>query len=273
MYRLVNIAFFFSLVFIFVMEANASQHFRIILACFLALSSSTFAFLMNWLTIDGARSAGVFGVIALGLGGWGAALIVIVYFVSSTLFSQISNSIKGLESNTFRRNGGQVWANGFWFAFWITLFFLFEEKSFLIVAVASIAVATADTWSSEIGEKFAKHTILITSFKKVENGVDGGISFLGTLFGAFGAVFIVLIYAFIFSDQNLFTFIVILSAGIAGCFIDSIMGALFQNKGIKFLDKEESLSPSVKIDNNFVNWASGGITSIITLATTLTFAL
>ena len=52
--------------------------------------------------------------------------------------------------------------------------------------IGSIAVATADTLASEIGV-VDKYPRLITNFKKVPPGTDGGISPIGTAAGIIGA--------------------------------------------------------------------------------------
>jgi len=51
--------------------------------------------------------------------------------------------------------------------------------------IGSIATATADTMASEVG--VATTPRLITNFKKVPPGTDGGISVLGTFAGIIGA--------------------------------------------------------------------------------------
>ncbi len=51
--------------------------------------------------------------------------------------------------------------------------------------IGSIATATADTMASEVG--VATTPRLITNFKKVPPGTDGGVSVLGTFAGIVGA--------------------------------------------------------------------------------------
>jgi uncharacterized protein (TIGR00297 family) len=51
--------------------------------------------------------------------------------------------------------------------------------------IGSIATATADTMASEVG--VATTPRLITNFKKVPPGTDGGISVVGTIAGILGA--------------------------------------------------------------------------------------
>ncbi len=96
--------------------------------------------------------------------------------------------------------------------------------------IGSIAVATADTLASEIGV-VDKYPRLITNFKKVAPGTDGGISPLGTAAGIIGAG-IIGIFAYILgiASDPFNAMKVAVIAGTFGCFIDSILGATFESK-------------------------------------------
>lgn len=101
--------------------------------------------------------------------------------------------------------------------------------------IGSIATATADTMASEVG--VTKTPRLITNLKKVPPGTDGGISTLGTAAGILGAGVIgVSAYILgIFPDLTKTMEIAVIS-GTAGCFIDSILGAVLESK--KYLSNE-----------------------------------
>ncbi|MEP1140854.1 MAG: DUF92 domain-containing protein, partial [Balneola sp.] len=117
----------------------------------LAVIFSISAFLLSWLTYDGAISAGIFGTISFGFGDWQIALIVLFFFISASLVSKDSIATEDSHSVKFRRNGRQVWSNGFWLCLWVMIWFISEQTMFLVASVASIATATADTWATELG--------------------------------------------------------------------------------------------------------------------------
>lgn len=96
--------------------------------------------------------------------------------------------------------------------------------------IGSIAVATADTLASEIGV-VDKYPRLITNFKKVAPGTDGGISPIGTAAGIIGAG-IIGIFAYILgiSPDPLTALKVAIIAGTFGCFMDSILGAVLESR-------------------------------------------
>lgn len=102
--------------------------------------------------------------------------------------------------------------------------------------IGAIATATADTLGSEIGVLDA-HPRLITTFQKVDPGTNGAISVLGTASGIVGAGIIGIAAYFLGIVANPFSAIIVsIVSGTVGCFMDSILGAVFENHG--FLTNE-----------------------------------
>ena len=96
--------------------------------------------------------------------------------------------------------------------------------------IGAIATATADTLGSEIGVLDA-HPRLITTFQKVDPGTNGAVSVLGTVVGMVGAA-IIGIVAFLLGimPDPVAAILVAVVSGTLGCFMDSILGALFENR-------------------------------------------
>jgi uncharacterized protein (TIGR00297 family) len=268
--RLINIFFLFSLVFIFILSATAEDHLRIVLALMLSLSCAFTAFILNWLTLDGFTSAVLFGLIAFGLGGLIGAVVVLAFFISSSLLSKDLISEESLLDKKFRRDGLQVWSNGFWFTLWIIIWFLSKEGAFLVAGIASMAFATSDTWASEVGGHRVKgKTWLITNFQKVKPGTDGGISLVGTIASLLGAFFIGILFWFIEPESGIKSFFLVSIAGFAGSFIDSLLGAKFQGMKLPKRLKDIFARQITYVDNNLVNWLAAGSSSTLALLTFL----
>lgn len=114
----------------------------------------------------------------------------------------------------------------------LNLIFGNNENSwmFSIAYIATIAVAGADTAASELGVKDQK-VWLITNFKRVEPGTDGGISLYGTLISVTASFAVsVLGYLFIFNTLDLWVLVPAV-CGIIGCFADSYLGATLESWG------------------------------------------
>ncbi len=95
--------------------------------------------------------------------------------------------------------------------------------------IGSIATATADTLASEVGVTVQPR--LITTFKKVPPGTDGGISVLGTAAGIIGAGIIgVAAYLLGIFPDPFVTLKISIIAGTVGCFVDSILGAVLERR-------------------------------------------
>ncbi len=96
--------------------------------------------------------------------------------------------------------------------------------------VGSIAVATADTLASEIGV-VDRTPRLITTFKKVPPGTDGGISPVGTAAGIIGAGIIgAFAYLLGITPDPFNAMKVAVISGTFGCFVDSILGAVLESR-------------------------------------------
>jgi uncharacterized protein (TIGR00297 family) len=106
----------------------------------------------------------------------------------------------------------------------------FDFSIFILAGITSITAAFADTLSSEIGKLSRTNPILITNFKRVERGTEGGITVLG-ITAAILASFISFVYFYTIGYNYTFA-LVIFIGGIFGSLIDSVIGATIERAGI-----------------------------------------
>jgi len=92
------------------------------------------------------------------------------------------NAIASDEKHGKGRDYVQVLCNGLPYAFLAAFAENLPLESLILMSV-SIAIATSDTWSSEIGMYFRGTTIDILKLRKQPPGISGGISGVGTLGG------------------------------------------------------------------------------------------
>lgn len=102
------------------------------------------------------------------------------------------------------------------------------------VIFSALAELSADTVSSEIGEAFGRPTYLLTSMRATEPGVNGGISFAGTMAGCVAAVLVtgtaVCLYPMI-SRMGIAVWIPVIVGSVTGMFVDSLLGATLERRG------------------------------------------
>lgn len=266
MYRLINYLFSLNLIYLFILEGKEGDHALILIGLALSIIAAYTAFLFKWISLDATKAVIILGTMVLGFGGWTLAASVIFFFGISSFLTRLNEYEQPHFENKptrKRRDGYQVWANGFWVAIFCILWFALGSISALIAAFAAVATATADTWATEIGTLKPGKTWSIITFKRVKPGLDGGISVKGTLAALAGSTIIAL---FIFISGIYFPlrfFWVILLTGFLGSMIDSIVGALFLEKKVELSAPDDFSSSSESFTNSFVNWAATGISGLL----------
>lgn len=129
-----------------------------------------------------------------------------------------------------------------------------DMASFMFVS--AIAVAASDTVASEVGIVDPR-VYLITTFKRVPRGVDGGVSLTGQLAAFVAAAYtsVVAYIIFAFLDPDLLagpmTLFVPMLCGFLGCQIDSLIGATLERQG-----------KVGKLGNNFTSIALGTLIAL-----------
>ena len=99
-----------------------------------------------------------------------------------------------------------------------------------LLSLAALAEVAADTTSSELGTAYPGRTVLVTTWKSVPPGIDGGISVVGTISGAVAAS-IIAACAAILGLTSISGAVVIACAGALGMMADSVLGAAFERRG------------------------------------------
>ena len=200
----------------------------------------------NILDKQGIIAAALLGLFVGFLGHWTWLLLLLCFLLSSHIATKWrfeEKTERGLNESTDGHRGWiNVAANGGMPALVALLTFVVGDwESGLWMFAAAVAVATSDTWASEIG--CLDHRVrMITTLKPCEAGVNGGFSPNGQLAAAAGGLLIgasalvasLVMFSTSISDQIVIAGIVA-GLGFLGCQIDSILGAVLENRG--FLTK------------------------------------
>jgi len=150
---------------------------QLIIGLWLSAAIAWVAYRRNSLSLSGAYAAVVVGTIIFALGGWPWGLLLVTFFVTSSVLSHYRNPQKEAVADHFAKSGRrdlrQVLANGGLAALLAALFALTgSSQPLLFVAfVGAIAAANADTWATELGVLSQVKPRLITTREQV--GVAG----------------------------------------------------------------------------------------------------
>lgn len=220
------------------------------------------------LTPTGAFWACVTGTYTALTCGYAWLLPLIALFGGSAILSKLFPHQTHSDPKSGKaRDHMQVWSNGGVFLVAAIL----GELSFIsldtveILMLSSISVATADTWSSEIGMYFKGKTYDAFRWKPMNPGLSGGMSLQGTLAGMAGAFLITWCGWMILPESDFNDLELIFLSGCIGMYLDSLMGSILQGK---YTDPSgeirdygsQLISGYVFVTNDLVNLLSNALT-------------
>jgi uncharacterized protein (TIGR00297 family) len=173
----------------------------------------------------------IMGIVIIFSAGVNWLLLIVLFLVMSLLATKYSKKYKrSLGQFEGRRTSKNVISNGVVACFMAA--FGGYYLPFVGGFIGAIATATADTLGSEIGV-LDPHPRLITTFQSVDPGTNGAVSVLGTVVGIVGAAIIgIVAWLLGIVPSPLSAIAVSVISGFVGCFTDSILGALFENRGM-----------------------------------------
>ena len=183
------------------------------------------------LDIFGSAVMIIMGIVIIFSAGANWLLLIVLFLVMSLLATKYSKKYKmSLGEFEGRRTSKNVISNGVVACFMAA--FGGYYLPFVGGFIGAIATATADTLASEIGV-LDQHPRLITTFQKVDPGTNGAVSVLGTSIGIVGAAIIgIASYLLGIMPDPLIAIVVSIISGTVGCFADSILGAVLENRHI-----------------------------------------
>ena len=185
---------------------------------------------------DGGAMAGVLAamvlMLAAGLPGFAPLAAVFLLTAITTRWGYRRKQTLGVAERRRGRTASQVFANLSAAALCALSAIWFPQSSdvLLLAAMAALAEAAADTVSSEVGQATAHSAYMITDFRAAPIGTNGAISVEGTLSGCIAASIVGWVSAYFGIVPWTWTPIVAI-AGIAGMFLDSVLGATWENAG------------------------------------------
>ncbi|XP_020703820.1 protein PGR isoform X1 [Dendrobium catenatum] len=274
--------------------------FRFYLAVLISSVIAARAFRRKSVDLSGV-AAGIPVMVIHTVAGYRFAVLLLVFFFSSSKLTRVGEEKKRAVDAEFKeggqRNWRQVLANsGIASILLIILATLANgqdrcldtNESKIITSlmggiIGHYACCNGDTWSSELGILSVTQPRLITTFKTVPKGTNGGITLDGLLAATVAGIVIGVPYILVglitaecsanVAWRQLLVVPVAAFAGLFGSLVDSFIGATLQFSGYCSVRKKVVAKPGptvVKIsgrnilDNNSVNMVSVLLTSLLT---------
>ena len=184
----------------------------------------------SMLTTSGAIAAASVGALTFGIGGLAPSILLLTFFVSSSLLSRQGSerkqSLAERSAKGGRRDGWQVLANGVVPALLAVGYGLTDQSLWLVGVTGALAASNADTWATEIGVLAPARPRLITNLRAVEAGTSGAISLLGSAAALAGALLIGLVASLLIGNIGLLYLAG--AVGLLASVLDSVLGATVQ---------------------------------------------
>ena len=204
--------------------------------------------------------------------------IGITILLSEYFFIFFIGLIKRLKYNIKKekqdRTFLQILINGCFGTLFVILYGIFKNKELLIISIISVSECFIDSVSSDIGVLSKKEPYDIFRRKRIQKGLSGGISLLGTLSSLICSI-VISLFTYLFLNLNVLDFILIAGIIFFQTIVDSFLGSIMQVKyrckkckrisesTICCNTKTDKIFGITFINNNMVNLMSSIIITII----------
>jgi uncharacterized protein (TIGR00297 family) len=225
--------------------AGINLRHRFVLSAVVTLAFAAAARLLRGVSTSGAIAGALVCFLVCAGAGFGAFAALVTVFLLAWLTTRFGYSQKqrlGVAEKREGRKASQVLANLGIAAVCASVFFFLENSNlvWLLALAAALSEAAADTVSSELGQAIGAKPRLITTWNPVPQGTDGGVTVQGTIAGICAAAIVSLVCV---SSKMISWkwFGISVAAATAGMLVDSVLGALLEqrrvlnNDGVNFL--------------------------------------
>ena len=227
----------FSALLVYVAVSDRVLFDSFILGELLAIAVASLSYKLKFLKSDGAVATFILGGFIFGFGGWRWSVPILLFFligsIASKLFAGKKAGYNLLYEKSHTRDSAQVFANGGFALLMLICNVLTPNYHWFLAYVGALTAVTADTLATEIGVFSRKNPFSLSLWRKVEKGVSGAVSSLGTASGLFSAAvlaFLTLPFAGAYAVFPLRFVVAGALSGAIGSLADSLLGGTLQSQ-------------------------------------------
>jgi uncharacterized protein (TIGR00297 family) len=212
-------------------------------------AAGAIAWMEDAITASGAIAGAALGIVIYLGAGWEGWTMLAATFACAVITSNIGAARKRVlgveEPNQGRRGARHAIANCAVAAGCAAAAIVSPHQMQAWSAlVAALAAAGADTAASEIGKARAGRTVLVTTWRDVAPGTNGGVSVAGSVANVAAACALVVIAASL-GLVGMGRIPALVAAALAGSLADSITGATLERRGIVDNDATNVINTAV----------------------------
>ncbi len=208
---------------------------RILLICIFALALGIGAYFAKAADSDAVLSETIICLLVILFGGLPWFLLLLAFYLLGGGFTHYGYAYKRSLGIAQSRGGVRgyknVYSNSLVPLAMAICYGVYGSDMFIYAFIGSVATANGDTLASEIGETSRSKPRMITTLKKIEPGVDGGVTPLGEAASFAGALIIGLLAAGT-GMAGSFGIVAGTIGGFLGTNFDSLLGATLQSRGM-----------------------------------------
>ena len=224
-------------VLIYISASNQMLFDAFMVGEFLAAIVAVVSYKLKLLTKDGAVATFILGGFIFGFGGWKWSTPILAFFIigslASKLFSKRKVSYNLLYEKSHTRDSAQAFANGGFALLMLICNVLSPNYHWFLAYLGALTAVTADTLATEIGVFSRTNPFSLSLWKRVEKGVSGAISPLGTIAGLISAAVLAVLTLPFAGGYAAFPIRFVAAgafSGALGSLADSLLGGTFQSQ-------------------------------------------
>lgn len=154
-------------------------------------------------------------------------IFLVIIVIEKTLGKKTDAIFSSINKEHGARNEMQLIANCMVAVIAISLFGITRNEMFLVAYIATLAETIGDSVASDVGVLSKSDPIDVCSLKRVQRGISGGVSVIGTVSSFLICIYSSFVYFAVYKQSWVNVIVIVVSSSV-GILLDSILGSKIQ---------------------------------------------